>query len=57
MGTRARFVGDPTKLLGVSWSLMKELCSLALNPNEDAKDTFRNFWKRIEEKISGIVEY
>lgn len=44
------FAGDPTKPRGLSWSLMKELCSLALNPNEDAKEEFRNFWKRIGER-------
>jgi hypothetical protein len=26
------------------------ICSLALNPNEDEKDEFRNFWKRIGER-------
>jgi hypothetical protein len=44
------FAGDPTKPRGLSWSLMKELCSLALNPNDDAKEEFRNFWKRIGER-------
>ncbi len=48
------FAGDPTKPRGLSWSLMKELCSLALNPSEDAKEEFRNFWKRIGEREEAV---